>query len=288
MKLNPPARPTRISLRTASIGIAALALMLLVGTGARALLGEEAADSSTGTETTGESGTGAGDSNVAVGANTRDGSEVYAVRLKIVQTDGPVVDPTNAAVAAASCNDCTTVAIAIEGVLVAGTDVTEVTPVNLALALNTDCSGCQTLAAAYQYVTQNDTRVRITGTGRQQVASLRQQLNTLRLQGLSLEEVAAEADRIAMEFYAVLVNEVVPIGNPSGEFPTPVATSTGTASAEPTPSNTGATPSPSEASPTIAPSSSGPTQTPSASGPSETAAESGATSSATPTGSSSP
>lgn len=277
----PSRRLTRPTRRTAVAGFAAAVLLLGVGTGARALLSGEPSDSTTSTETTGESGMGAGDDNVAVGSNTRDGSEVYSVRLKIVQTTADVVDSGNAAVAAASCEDCTTVAIAIEGVLVAGDDVDEVTPVNLAIAVNSECTGCETLAAAYQYVTQNDTRVLITPEGRQTVASLRQQLNTLRLRDLSLEEVAAEADRIAMEFYDVLVNEVVPIGKLHGESPTPDAEATDdtTPTSEPTtseesPSDDGGTTSPGEpASSTTAPES-----TPSES-PTETSTE---TATATP------
>ena len=232
--LRPP-HLARLSLRTIAVGIAALVLMLGAGAGARALLSDGSTDDVATTESTAdptaESGMGAGDDNVAVAKKTRDGGEVYAVRLKIVQTDADVVDSANAAVAAASCEDCTTVAIAIEGVLVVGTDVDTVTPVNLAIALNSDCSGCQTLAAAYQYVTQNDTRVRITGEGRRTVASLRQQLNTLRSRDLTIVEMAAEVDRIAGEFYEVLMNEVVPIGQLTGEPPTPAAEPPGTTTA---------------------------------------------------------
>ena len=230
-----PAHLARLSRRTIAVGIAALVLMVGAGAGAVALLSDGSTDDAATTESTAdspaESGMGAGDDNVAVAKNTRDGGEVYAVRLKIVQTDADVVDSANAAVAAASCEDCTTVAIAIEGVLVIGTDVDTVTPVNLAIALNSDCSGCQTLAAAYQYVTQNDTRVRITGDGRRTVASLRQELNTLRVRDLTLEEVAAEVDRIAGAFYEVLMNEVVPIGQLTGEPPTPKAEPPGSATA---------------------------------------------------------
>lgn len=212
---------------------------------------------------------GSGDDNVAVAQNSRDGGEVYSVRLKIVQTDDPVVDAGNAAVAAAECSDCTTVAIAIEGVLVYGGDVTEVTPVNLAVALNSNCTNCQTLAAAYQKVTQNDTRVRITGTGRQKIAELRRELNTLRTRDLTLEEIAAEADRIAGEFFDVLENEVLPIGRPadgsSSESSSPTDANTGAA----TPTTTESEPTPTESQATTTtspPTSSSPTTTNSAGG----------------------
>lgn len=162
-----------------------------------------------------------GDDNVAVAVNTTDGKQVYAVRLKIVQTGKDVVDPLNAAVAAASCHDCTTVAIAIEGVLVYSDNLHTFTPVNLAIALNTDCDNCQTLAAAYQTVTQHDTRVRITGDGRRQIAELRRDLQTLRTQDLDIYGILAEADRIAAEFFRVLQEETLPVG-PSPTLPGPV------------------------------------------------------------------
>lgn len=232
----------------------ALAVLVIASLGlvARAELG----DTSTSAEPTSTTTTpnGNGDDNVAVAVNTKDGSEVYAVRLKVVMTDNDTVDAGNAAVAAASCNDCTTVAIAIEGVLVTG-DAETVVPVNLALAVNTECTNCQTLAAAYQYVTSTDGRVRITGEGRQTIASLRQELNTLRTRDLSLAQIAAEVDRIAGEFYTVLKTQVVPIGRTQGEFPARGATPspfpeettvTSTASAPPATSSESTSASPTE------------------------------------------
>lgn len=157
--------------------------------------------------------TSGGDDNVAVAVNTRDGSTVYALRLKVVITGADVVDPGNAAVAAAGCSDCQTVAVALEGVLVTG-DAEVVAPVNLALAVNTECSNCQTLAYAYQHLQTFDGRVRLTGQGRRTIAQLRRELSSLRTSGLDVLAVKAEVDRIAGEFAAVLRDEVVPVGGP--------------------------------------------------------------------------
>lgn len=190
---------------------------------------------------------GSGDDNTAVAVNTHDGKVVYAIRLKITQTNDDVVDPVNAAVAVASCSDCTTVAIALEGVLVYG-DPTVFAPENLALAINTDCSNCQTLATAYQNVIQNDTRVRITGKGRREIAAIRQDLQQLRHSGLDIFAVQQRVDEAAGRFLEVLRTEVVPVGKPSSTAPlTPSASpssgdSGGSATPSPTSSNT---PSPS-------------------------------------------
>ena len=194
-------------------------------------------DAATTGTTGGATTTSGGDDNVAVAVNTRDGSTVYAVRLKVVITGADVVDSGNAAVAAASCADCQTVAIALEGVIVTG-DAEVVAPENIALAINSGCSGCQTLAYAYQNLQTVDGKVRLTGEGRRAVALLRQQLNGLRRSGLDLLSVKQEVDRIAAEFAAVLTDEVVPLAPTTAARPTEdaatVQTSSPAPSAEPT------------------------------------------------------
>src|SRR2546421_7615949 len=92
-----------------------------------------------------------GGDNTAIAINTKDGSSIFKLAFSIKRVAGDVVDSTNAAVAFASCNDCSTVAVAIEVVLVTG-DPSTVTPTNLALAMNVDCQSCITVADAYQFV----------------------------------------------------------------------------------------------------------------------------------------
>jgi len=157
---------------------------------------------------------GASTDNVAVASNSTDGRNVFALSLKIVQTDASTVDATNAAVAVASCADCQTVAIAVEGVLVIGNPDT-FDPTNIALAINSECTNCRTLASAYQSVVQYDTRVRITGAGRQEIAAIRQDLNSLRNSGLDILAIQKRVNDDAGRFLAVLQNEVVPLGKPA-------------------------------------------------------------------------
>jgi putative peptide zinc metalloprotease protein len=203
-------RPVVLSL------LCALALAALLSGGlvvARAVDGAPVAD----TETTTDSGAteaagGNGDTNVAGAVNTKDGKTVYAIRLKVVQTAKDEVDATNAAVAVGSCADCTTVAIAFEGVLVAG-EPTDFSPTNLALAYNVNCSNCTTVASAYQQVVQRSTRVRITGAGRREIAAIRQELNGLRKADLSYDEIVARVAAAEDRFAAVLLHECVPVGD---------------------------------------------------------------------------
>jgi putative peptide zinc metalloprotease protein len=154
-----------------------------------------------------------GDNNVAAGVNTQDGRTVYAVKLKIVQTASDTVDATNAAVAVNSgCTGCSTVAVAFEGVLITGSPST-FDPTNLALAYNQDCSGCTAFAAAYQQTVQSSTRVRITGAGRRQVAAIRQDLESLRHEDLTLDQVVARVKADEQAFADVLLGDCVPVGH---------------------------------------------------------------------------
>jgi putative peptide zinc metalloprotease protein len=214
------------------------------------------ADTSASTSTSSTSPTpttpGASTDNAAVASNTTDGRNVFALALKIVQTDGSTVDATNAAVAAASCSDCQTVAIALEGVLVIGNPDT-FDPTNVALAINSDCTNCQTLASAYQQVVQYDSRVRITGAGRQEIADIRQDLQSLRNSGLDILAIQQRVNEDAGRFLAVLKNDVVPVGRPTSTTttaasaaatPTTAASTTTSTTAAPEPSSSTTMPSP--------------------------------------------
>jgi putative peptide zinc metalloprotease protein len=197
---------------------------------------------------------GSGTDNVAAAVNTKDGKTVVAISLKITQIANDTVDPTNAAVAVASCSDCQTVAIALEGVLVAG-DPTTFDPTNIALALNTGCTNCQTLATAYQDVVQNSTRVRITGAGRQEIADVRKDLESLRNSGLDIAAIQQRVDNDAGRLLAVLRNDVVPIGKPGTTTTTaPAVAATQAPDTTAPPSSTSTTaPTSSTTTPTTAP-----------------------------------
>jgi len=240
----------KLTSRTAVIAAVAAVVVGLGGwafaDGSVPLLSSSSSPDTTGTtvgSTTTTATPGAGTDNVAAAVNTKDGRTVIAISLKIVKTDDATVDPTNAAVAVASCSDCQTVAIALEGVLVAGSPTT-FDPTNIALAINENCSNCQTLASAYQYVVQNGTKVRITGTGRQEIADVRKDLESLRNSGLDIVAIQQRVDADAARLYKVLQTEVVPIGKPRPDEASTTTTapaSTTTTTTSPTPSTTTST-----------------------------------------------
>ena len=238
----------------AVLAVVALAALLSGGlVVAHAVVGDATSDPATSSTTT--SG-GSGDDNVAAGVNTTDGRTVYAIRLKLVQVAGDTVDASNVAAAVnAGCSDCSTVAIAFEGVLVAGSP-SDFEPDNLALAINVDCSGCTAFADAYQQVVQHSTRVRITGEGRRKVAAIRRDLELLRTADLTMTEIRARVKADEQAFADVLLNDCVPIGHvtepaPAGaadvsDTPAVLASSSPVGSESPSPSSEAASPSPAE------------------------------------------
>jgi putative peptide zinc metalloprotease protein len=152
---------------------------------------------------------------VVVAVNAKDGSFLYRVRLDVRRVVGSTVDETNAAVALASCDSCETVAVSIQALLVFTTP-TVATPTNLAIAMNVDCSACQTLASAYQLYLQTGGPAHFTADGNRQIAQIRRELEAIRHAGLTIWEIQADVDRLANELLAVLQNELVAAGRAGG------------------------------------------------------------------------
>jgi len=89
--------------------------------------------------------------NQALAVNTEDGSVLYDVSFALVWADGDEALNVNEAYALASCQDCRTVAVAFQVVLLVGS-VDVVVPQNLAAAVNYACIECVTYALATQLV----------------------------------------------------------------------------------------------------------------------------------------
>ena len=88
--------------------------------------------------------------NQALAVNTQDNSTVLdLVTSLLVATSGDPVDESNEAYALASCQACTTVAVAFQVILIVGY-VDEIAPLNAAVAVNYECESCTTAAFAYQ------------------------------------------------------------------------------------------------------------------------------------------
>jgi putative peptide zinc metalloprotease protein len=165
--------------------------------------------------------------NTAIAINTKDGSALFKFAFSVKRVAGDVVDNGNAAVAFASCENCRTVAIAIQIVLVTG-DPSVVTPTNLALAFNFECTLCETMASAYQFVFGNGDNMRFTAEGRRTLAEIRRAFHDLRKEAdqLTLAEIDARVRELVDRIRVVLQNELVPAGTAKqdGDEPQPTTT----------------------------------------------------------------
>jgi putative peptide zinc metalloprotease protein len=183
--------------------------------------------------------------NVAVTINTKDGFSVWSFAFKVTRVMQDVVDESNAAAAVSSCTDCQSIAVALQVVLIMG-EASVIVPTNLALALNIECTACETLASAYQWVFTTGGPVRFTAEGNRRLAEIRRAfLELLRnAESLTLAEIQAQIAKLAEQLAEVLQTEILPAGqsdSPTAEpAPEPAPSPTSTSS-EPGPS-----PSPSE------------------------------------------
>ena len=150
--------------------------------------------------------------NAAIAINVRDGTSVFRLAFSIKRVAGDVVDSTNAAVAFSSCTDCSSTAIAIEVVLVTG-DASTITPTNLALAYNFECQSCISIAEAYQFVFSTGGQVHFTAEGNRELAQIRRDLEALRKQDLTPDELQARLKDIVGRLVTVLRTELVTAGN---------------------------------------------------------------------------
>ncbi|MDQ3422479.1 MAG: hypothetical protein M3510_03665, partial [Actinomycetota bacterium] len=156
--------------------------------------------------------------NQAFALNTTDGTTLYDVAFAFVWADDGTVLNKNEAYAFASCQDCTTVAIAFQIVLVIGQADVAI-PQNLAGSLNYACVQCVTQALAQQLV--------LTLPGVPSDATLAE-LEALwaeimefggNLEGLSIEEVRArlteyEAQLLEVVKDEITLQQVAPSGSP--------------------------------------------------------------------------
>ena len=79
-------------------------------------------------------------------------SNFLRANIQVNTIPGRTADPINEAYAESSCTNCQTLSIALQIDLYSGERARTVAPQNYAIALNTNCNGCFTVARALQYV----------------------------------------------------------------------------------------------------------------------------------------
>jgi putative peptide zinc metalloprotease protein len=98
-----------------------------------------------------EFATGNGRNEVVV-HNCTDARLRVRASIQLNTIPGRVVAPLNLAYAEGSCLECKTLAVALQVDLYSGERAREVRPENYAIAINTTCTRCVTVARAIQYV----------------------------------------------------------------------------------------------------------------------------------------
>jgi len=164
--------------------------------------------------------------NTAIAINTKDGTDIFKTAFKIVRVNQDVVDQSNGAAAFNSCEECQSVAIAFQIVLIFS-DPAVVSSENLALAINYQCDACIAFAAAYQWLLTTDGPVHLTPEGNQRMAEIRKRLQDLAKSDLTVDQLQAELDQIKTEIADILATELVPASPPQdGSTTTDGATTT--------------------------------------------------------------
>jgi putative peptide zinc metalloprotease protein len=148
--------------------------------------------------------------NSAVSVNTTDNTSVFHLAFTIVRSSGPAVSVSNVALAFTSCTNCRSVAIAIQVDLVWPVP-TQLTAANMAVAVTSGCTTCDAVAAAFQYVIASGQPMRLSKTGRREVAQIERQLRALRWSGLSGADLMASVNNLAAQLGNVLSTQLVPV-----------------------------------------------------------------------------
>jgi putative peptide zinc metalloprotease protein len=148
-----------------------------------------------------------GDS-AAVAVNTTDGTTVFELAFDIRKVTSEVVDQTNTAIAYSSCKECRTVAISIQILLVQGSPTT-VTPQNVAVAVNDQCTLCDSLALAYQFAVGGGAEpVTLTPRGWFQLFKIKRELNRLPVQQLTDAEITTRVNALMDQVGTILDTEL--------------------------------------------------------------------------------
>jgi len=138
----------------------------------------------------------------------KDNEQVFDDAFRIVESDSEVLDGNYAFAHAKGCESCQAVAISFQIVLVQEPpDVLK--PENLAVAYNEECTSCVAAAGAYQFVV-GGRPVRLTDSGRQQLKSIRKDVDALESSGQSGTAMVESANVLAGKVREVLRTELRP------------------------------------------------------------------------------
>ncbi|MFE9452571.1 hypothetical protein [Streptomyces sp. NPDC006739] len=123
----------------------------------------------------------------------------------------------NAVSAGCSADDhCRSVALSFQIVTVAG-EHTHLDAVNLSDAANKKCTGCQTLAGAYQFVVSTRVPLRFDDATQRELADIHRRLDGLTRSSLPAAELKSQVDALAGEVTGVLRDAVAHAPKSTGQ-----------------------------------------------------------------------
>jgi len=153
--------------------------------------------------------------NLAQATMEQDGGRAFDFAWDISSQRGGVVDQANKAHAAARCTDCEATAIAFQ--IVIASKANTVAPTNEAVALNLECTRCEVVAEARQFVRVVDAPVRLTGTGRAELKQVRRELRALEALDPPIDQLHQAVEAQEARVKEILNTELVLRSDPSQE-----------------------------------------------------------------------
>ena len=153
--------------------------------------------------------------NLAQATIEQDGGRAFDFAWDISSQRGGVVDQANKAHAAARCTDCEATAIAFQ--IVIASKANTVAPTNEAVALNLECTRCEVVAEARQFVRVVDAPVRLTGTGRAELKQVRRELRALEALDPPIDQLHQAVEAQEARVKEILNTELVLRSDPSQE-----------------------------------------------------------------------
>ena len=153
--------------------------------------------------------------NLAQATIEQDNGRAFDFAWDISSQRGGVVDQANKAHAAARCTDCEATAIAFQ--IVIASKANTVAPTNEAVALNLECTRCEVVAEARQFVRVVDAPVRLTGAGRAELKQVRRELRALEALDPPIDQLHQAVEAQEARVKEILNTELVLRSDPSQE-----------------------------------------------------------------------
>jgi len=145
--------------------------------------------------------------NHVIVVNQADSRAAADGRAVVAADGGATVDPENVALARAHCTDCRTVSVAVQVVTVEGS-VSDFRPLNAAVAVNEECTRCQTYAYARQEIIAVDAGFELTDAGRDEVRRLEDAIEAVAASDEAFLAMGAELDQLVAQLRDAIRAEI--------------------------------------------------------------------------------